>query len=135
MIDQDVMRALAAKLRDEYEARIGITSSRYRDAVSKVPLQAANAIDALLAELEAAAADKRILNQQIIGAQAARERYVQILSAIHGLLQPQDVKLEDGRVMRFSKPDLQIECYRQLSERIRAIPDELAALAQRQEQS
>ncbi|KWF90337.1 hypothetical protein [Burkholderia cepacia] len=61
MIDQDKMRALAAKLRDEYEARISITSSRYRDAVSKVPLQAANAIDALLAELEAAAADKREL--------------------------------------------------------------------------
>ncbi|KWA35925.1 hypothetical protein WT41_01525 [Burkholderia territorii] len=32
---------------------ISITSSRYRDAVSKVPLQAANAIDLLLAEMEA----------------------------------------------------------------------------------
>lgn len=52
MIDQDKMRALAAKLRDEYEARISITSSRYRGAVSKVPLQAANAIDLLLAEVE-----------------------------------------------------------------------------------
>ena len=58
-IDISNMKALAAKLRDEYEARISITSSRYCDAISKVPLQAANAIDSLLSELEAREADRR----------------------------------------------------------------------------
>lgn len=58
-IDISKMKALTAKLRDEYEARISITSSRYRDAVSKVPLQAATAIESLLSELEAREADRR----------------------------------------------------------------------------
>ena len=52
---------------------------------------------------------------------------VQILSAIHDLLNPQDVKLDNGRIMRFSNPEFQIECYRQLSERIRKIPESLDA--------
>lgn len=70
MIDQDKMRALAAKLRDEYEARISITSSRYRDAISKVPLQAANAIDLLLAEVEASDQKRK---EAVLDAEKARE--------------------------------------------------------------
>ncbi|CAN7416205.1 hypothetical protein [Paraburkholderia hospita] len=66
-----------------------------------------------------------ILEVKLRVERAKVERCVQILSAIHGLLNPQDVSLDDGRIMRFSNPDFQIECYRQLSERIRAIPESL----------
>ena len=59
MIDQDKMRALATRLREDYDFSLSITSTRYRDAVSRTPIEAADAIDLLLAEVEAAAADKR----------------------------------------------------------------------------
>ncbi|AYY96922.1 hypothetical protein EGY19_05285 [Burkholderia multivorans] len=58
-VDTEKMKALAAKLREDYDHSISITSSRYRDAISRRPLEAADAIDTLLAALEAAAADKR----------------------------------------------------------------------------
>lgn len=59
MIDQDKMRALAKELRREYVFRLGLVAPEYRDKVSRTSADAADAIDLLLAELEAAAADKR----------------------------------------------------------------------------
>lgn len=47
MIDQDKMRALAARLREDYDFSLSITSTRYRDAVSRTPIEAADAIDPL----------------------------------------------------------------------------------------
>ncbi|CAK0035101.1 hypothetical protein [Burkholderia pseudomallei] len=59
MIDQDKMRALAKELRREYVFRLGLVAPEYRDKVSRTSADAADAIDLLLAEVEAAAADKR----------------------------------------------------------------------------
>ncbi|HDR8949573.1 TPA: hypothetical protein QDA71_006689, partial [Burkholderia vietnamiensis] len=58
MIDQDKMRALAEKLREDYRNSIKVLPWPYRSAISSTPMEAADAIDLLLAELEAAAADK-----------------------------------------------------------------------------
>lgn len=55
MIDQDKMRALAARLRDEAE----LADFAYRGNYASFVRESADAIDLLLAELEAAAADKR----------------------------------------------------------------------------
>ncbi|MCA7962542.1 hypothetical protein LGM54_06190 [Burkholderia cenocepacia] len=56
MIDISKMKALATRLREDYEFSISITSMRYQDAVPRTPVEAADAIDSLLSELEAAAA-------------------------------------------------------------------------------
>ncbi|KVW15441.1 hypothetical protein WK91_18575 [Burkholderia cepacia] len=57
MIDQDKMRALAKELRREYVFRLSITATEYRDKVSRTSAEAADAIDLLLAEVEAAKLD------------------------------------------------------------------------------
>lgn len=55
MIDQDKMRALAAKLRKDYADSVLLTAAVLsRSDVSRAPLEAADAIDLLLAEVEAA---------------------------------------------------------------------------------
>lgn len=53
MIDQDKMRALVAKLREDYEFSINLVSARYRERVPRTQVEAADAIDLLLAEVEA----------------------------------------------------------------------------------
>lgn len=55
------------------------------------------------------------------------ERALKILSAIHALLPPPDMEMADGRVMRFHKPELESKLLRELSIRIRNIPDEVKA--------
>ncbi|WP_447361564.1 hypothetical protein ACSC95_05925 [Burkholderia vietnamiensis] len=54
MIDQDKMRALAEKLREDYRNSIKVLPWPYRSAISSTPMEAADAIDLLLAEVEAA---------------------------------------------------------------------------------
>ncbi|MBH9645092.1 hypothetical protein [Burkholderia vietnamiensis] len=52
MIDQDKMRALAEKLREDYRNSIKVLPWPYRSAISSTPMEAADAIDLLLAEVE-----------------------------------------------------------------------------------
>lgn len=61
-------------------------------------------------------------------ARAHRNALANILTAIHAQLSPPDVSLPDGRVMRFHDPNA-VQTLHVLSERIRAIPDELARAA------
>lgn len=59
MIDQNKMRALAKELRREYVFRLGLVAPEYRDKVSRTSADAADAIDLLLAEVEAAKEQSR----------------------------------------------------------------------------
>ena len=53
---------------------------------------------------------------------------VRILTGIHAVIYPRIVELDDGRKFAFNSPHLH-EQMQALSDRIRAIPDELAAIA------
>jgi hypothetical protein len=68
---------------------------------------------------------------QALDAQAKLGRAVNILSRIHSFMTPEDVRLPDGRVMRFSNAEVEREMLRGLCAAIRAVPDELAALSQK----
>lgn len=57
---------------------------------------------------------------------AAYDSSVKLLVGIHAVIYPMVVKLDDGREMRFNSPYLH-EQMQAISDRIRAIPDELAA--------
>lgn len=63
--------------------------------------------------------------------EATNEHLVHLLTGIHSLLHPKDIELADGRVMRFHYPASlpADEILRQLSERIREIPEKLTEIA------
>lgn len=83
MIDTEKIKALAEKLREDYRNSIKVLPWPYRSAISSTPMEAAAAIDLLLAELEAAAADKRDEN-----------RYRELL----GLLLAGDIPMSESSV-------------------------------------
>ena len=60
-------------------------------------------------------------------AKACHDRAVRILTGIHALLYPPRFSDHDGRTWQFKSP-LAEEQMQELSDRIRALPDELAAL-------
>ena len=60
-------------------------------------------------------------------AKACYDRAVRILTGIHALLYPPRFTDNDGRTWQFKSP-LAEELIQELSDRIRALPDELAAL-------
>lgn len=76
------------------------------------------------AELERDAGRYRLMAEH---AEAKFQRAVRILTAIHSLLHPPLVTAPDGRTFAFKSPMLD-EQVQALSDRIRAIPDELAAI-------
>ena len=57
---------------------------------------------------------------------ARNDHLVNILTAIHSLLPPENVKAEDGREYEFNDPNAMTHL-RELRRLIRAIPDKLAA--------
>jgi len=70
----------------------------------------------------------KILRYERDRARAERGRGVQILTRIHSLLYPRPISTEDGmRLFRPRSPDPH-ETLQMLSDRIRAIPEELSAL-------
>jgi hypothetical protein len=70
-----------------------------------------------------------ILRAERDHARTMYENAIGILSGIYALLYPPTVKAEDGKTYAFRSPHLH-EQMQALSDRIRAIPDEIAALAQ-----
>ncbi|WP_176317106.1 hypothetical protein [Burkholderia vietnamiensis] len=70
MIDQDKMRALAEKLREDYRNSIKVLPWPYRSAISSTPMEAADAIDLLLAEVEASDQKRK---EAILDAEKARD--------------------------------------------------------------
>lgn len=59
-------------------------------------------------------------------ARAQVDSAVKLLTAIHSCMYPSAVKTEDGRLMVF-RPDNPHEYMQALSDRIRALPDEIVA--------
>lgn len=73
--------------------------------------------------------EREILRSELDRARMTNEHLVKVLSGIYGLLYPPLVKLSDGRAFAFKPQNLDPHEYMQaLSDRIRAIPDEIAAL-------
>lgn len=60
---------------------------------------------------------------------ACNENLVRILTRIFGLLTPEDVRLPDGRVVRFDNPAVEREAFRALCAAIRDIPAAIASNA------
>ena len=68
---------------------------------------------------------------EIYGFELARagsrvDHLAKILTRIHSFVLPDDVKLPDGRVMRFGHPEVEREMLRGLSDAIKAVPAALA---------
>jgi hypothetical protein len=100
------------------QLRVQDTLTKYRGFGEE-----ADAIEQLIQRLEVAEHRTRV-------AEAKFERAVKIVSRIHSFLTPDDVRLPDGRVMRFSNPDIESEMLRGLCAAIRAVPDELNKLSE-----
>lgn len=83
-------------------------------------LEAADEIERLQRAAEIYAAERD-------HARACYDRAVRILSGIHALLYPPRFTDNDGRTWQFKSPLVE-EQMQELSDRIRALPDELAAI-------
>jgi hypothetical protein len=79
-------------------------------------------------ELSRARQVEAVLRYEVEKARASYGATVKILVGIHAVIYPQLVKLEDGRRFAFNSPHLHQQM-QELSDRIRAIPDELAKAA------
>jgi hypothetical protein len=87
----------------------------------------ADALTFALSAREGGEADRRaeILRHERDHARACYENAVRILTGIHAVIYPQIVEMADGRKFAFNSPLLH-EQMQALSDRIRAIPEELA---------
>lgn len=75
-----------------------------------------------------ALARAQMFRHQLAHERAKNERLIAILVGIHNLTLPAPIEV-DGKTYVFTPPEA-VEILRGLSERIRAIPDEIAAIAQ-----
>lgn len=65
-------------------------------------------------------------------AQACFQSAILQLTAIHAVMKPDRIELPDGRKFEFNNPAIEREMLSALCKRIRAIPDEVAALQRQQ---
>jgi hypothetical protein len=79
-------------------------------------------LDEAIAEI--GRAESEILRYERDMARARFDRCVKILARIHAVINPPQLQLDDGRVMRFVNP-LANDVLQKLSDQIRAIPDEI----------
>lgn len=94
------------------------------DEVRNMLIDARDVIEMLIREREHTGYEMRRL-------QLTNEHFVKLLTAVSMVLPPDDVKLDDGRVMRFEpKPDLAMEMLRGFRDRIKAIQDEFRERSQ-----
>lgn len=81
----------------------------------------------IAAELRRLHRECEILSIERDHARIMYENAVKLLTSIHLCMYPNAVKMEDGRVMVF-RPENPHEYLQALSDRIRALPDEIAAI-------
>jgi len=84
------------------------------------------------------AAEREHCERIVLRAERDRERarndhLMQVLTRIYGLLTPEDVRLPDGRVMRFDNPEIERKILRGLCAAIRAIPAAITSTAPAQQ--
>ena len=77
-------------------------------------------------QIEQLQRENRVLRAERDQARVRVESAVNLLTAIHSCMYPSAVKMEDGRLMVF-RPENPHEYLQALSDRIRALPDELVA--------
>lgn len=70
--------------------------------------------------------ENRVLRAERDQARARVDSAVKLLTSIHSCMYPNAVKMEDGRLMVF-RPENPHEYLQALSDRIRALPDEMLA--------
>ena len=70
--------------------------------------------------------EREVLRHELDHARARLDNAVKMLAGIHNLLYPPHVTMPDGRAMVF-RPESPHEFMQALSDRIRALPDEMAA--------
>ena len=70
--------------------------------------------------------ENRVLRAERDKARARVDRAVTLLTSIHSCMYPSAVKMENGRLMVF-RPENPHEYLQALSDRIRALPDEMVA--------
>lgn len=102
---------------------------RLADLLDRIPSYGHTPADtAAAAELRRLHAQNQVLTAKLDHARAQYESAAKLLRGIHALLYPAPLKLEDGRVMVFRPEGLDPhQLLQELSDRIRALPDKLAA--------
>ena len=85
-------------------------------------------IDSLKAQLAERDAEVAVLRHERNAERRKQERTIRILTGIHALLYPPRFTDNDGRTWQFKSPIVE-EQMQELCDRIRAIPDEIEALA------
>jgi hypothetical protein len=113
-----VVGELVAEMRQRAELQ------PYND-MATLALQWADRLSALTAEAGKGEREIEVLRHERDHARGCYDRAVKILAGIHAVIYPAIVKLADGRAFAFNSPLLH-EQMQALSDRIRAIPDELA---------
>jgi hypothetical protein len=94
------------------------------DEVRNMLIDARDVIEMLIREREHTGYEMRRLQMQ-------NEHLVKLLAAVSMVLPPEDMKLDDGRVMRFEpKPDLAMDMLRGFRDRIKAIHEEFRQRSQ-----
>ena len=83
-------------------------------------LEAIDRLSALQAKLDAVLAEVHHVKRW-------NHRLIELLSAIHMRCAPEDIKLEDGRTMRFVPPDPEFY-WRELSAKVKAVEAEMHAI-------
>jgi hypothetical protein len=121
MIDLD---ELGRRMHEAF--RLHTDMDEWRDAV----LALNDAIRVAAPELIAMARRCEQMEQQLRAERARNDGLIRVLSGIHAMLYPPRFAGPDGKVMEFRSP-LVHEQMQELSDRIRAIPDELRAMEQK----
>ena len=107
------------------------TAEKERDVLRTAVRHEADCVEAAMAEIKSLRAEIEAAEIYAAERDNAKQRYssaVRLLTGIHALLYPPRFTDHDGRTWQFKSP-LAEEQMQELSDRIRALPDEIARSA------
>ena len=108
------------------------TALRLADAMQHYFDERGPDADAVASELRRLHRECEMLSIERDHARIMYENAVKLLTSIHSCIYPNAVKMKDGRLMVF-RPENPHEYMQALSDRIRALPDEIDAIAKAQQ--